>query len=185
GDDMPIYQAFTIGRIRVVMTDLRSARSDRTIVGDEQWRWLNGQLQAAASLGEVVLWVNTVPWITAEDRTSDHWGAFAEERMAISTLIDIIGVDVVMLGGDAHMVAIDDGTNSAYGHEPPGIVVFHAGALDRPGSLKGGPYSHGAVPGGGQFGLVEVRDDGTTIELRLTGLDWEGRVLVEHEVAFR
>jgi hypothetical protein len=64
------------------------------------------------------------------------------------------------------------------------MVVFHAGALDRPGSLKGGPYSHGAEPGGGQFGLVEVSDDGTTILLRLSGLDWEGRVLVEYEVAF-
>jgi hypothetical protein len=184
GDDMPIYQAFTIGRIRVVMTDLRSARSDRTILGDEQWTWFSGQLQSAATAGEVVLWVNTVPWITAEDPTSDNWGAFAEERMAISTLIDILDVDVVMLGGDAHMVAIDDGTNSAFGHEPPGITVFHAGALDRPGSLKGGPYSHGAEPGGGQFGLVEVSDDGTTILLRLSGLDWEGRVLVEYEVAF-
>ena len=61
-----------------------------------------------------------------------------------------------MLSGDAHMLAIDDGTHNTYGGSGPGFPVFHAGALDRPGSLKGGPYSEGAVPDGGQFGVIEV-----------------------------
>lgn len=60
---------------------------------------------------------------------------------------------LVILSGDAHMIAVDNGTYS-----PGGIPVFHAAALGRPGSIKGGPYSHGAFPGTGQFGTVEIRD---------------------------
>jgi hypothetical protein len=44
-----------------------------------------------------------------------------------------------MISGDAHMVAIDDGTNSDYADGGGGgFPVFHAGALDRSSSVKGG-----------------------------------------------
>ena len=59
------------------------------------------------------------------------------------------------------MAAIDDGTNSDYaidGGAP--IPIFHAGPLDRKPSIKGGPYSHGASGVRGQFGIMEVIDDG-------------------------
>ena len=87
-----------------------------------------------------------------------------------------------MVSGDAHMVAIDDGTNSGYGPDgSPGFPVLHAAALDRPGSVKGGPYSHGAFPGGGQFGRIEIRDDGgPTIDVRLSGHTWRGEELVHY-----
>ena len=83
-----------------------------------------------------------------------------------------------MISGDAHMVAIDDGTHNAYGADGPGFPVFHAGALDRPGSLKGGPYSEGALPGGGQFGVIEVTDHGHDLQVRLTGRGWDGREIM-------
>ena len=59
------------------------------------------------------------------------------------------------------MAAIDDGTNSDYatnGGAP--IPIFHAGPLDRKPSIKGGPYSHGASGVRGQFGIMEVIEDG-------------------------
>ena len=59
------------------------------------------------------------------------------------------------------MAAIDDGTNSDYatnGGAP--IPIFHAGPLDRKPSIKGGPYSHGVSGVRGQFGIMEVIDDG-------------------------
>lgn len=84
-----------------------------------------------------------------------------------------------MLAGDAHMVALDDGTNSGYGPSGKGFPVLHASALDRPGSVKGGPYSDGTFPGAGQFGLLRVTDTGgKSITVELSGQDWTGRVLV-------
>jgi hypothetical protein len=81
-----------------------------------------------------------------------------------------------MVAGDAHMVAIDDGSHSGYAAGGGGgFPVVHAAALDRPGSLKGGPYSEGAFPGGGQFGLLTVHDDGgDEVAVTLRGLTWEG-----------
>ena len=79
-----------------------------------------------------------------------------------------------MLSGDAHMLAIDDGSNNRYG--PSGermFPVMHASALDRSGRLKGGPYSHGAVKGGGHFGLMTVEDDGSdNVNIILSGRNY-------------
>jgi hypothetical protein len=36
-------------------------------------------------------------------------------------------------------------------------------------------------PGGGQFGLIDIKDNGSDkIDITLTGLDWSGSKLVEH-----
>jgi hypothetical protein len=87
-----------------------------------------------------------------------------------------------MLSGDAHMLAIDDGTNSDYATAGgAGFVVMHAAALDRRGSVKGGPYSEGTYPGGGQFGLVSIADDGDTIAVTLSGRTWKN----EERVGYR
>jgi hypothetical protein len=86
-----------------------------------------------------------------------------------------------MLGGDAHMVAIDDGS-----HAEGGFPVMHAGALDRPGSKKGGPYSEGAVPGAGQFGLVTVLDDGgPTVRVELSGRNYKGEEILAYGFTVR
>jgi hypothetical protein len=88
-----------------------------------------------------------------------------------------------MVSGDAHMVAIDDGTNSDFTTDgAPGFPVIHAAALDRPGAVKGGPYSHGTVTGGGHFGVLAVDDRGdSTVTVTISGRTWEGDVLMSHE----
>jgi hypothetical protein len=57
---------------------------------------------------------------------------------------------------------------------------MHAGALDRHGSFKAGPYSEGAFPGGGHFGLASVTDSGSDITITLSGRDHTGTELVGH-----
>ena len=90
-----------------------------------------------------------------------------------------------MVSGDAHMVALDDGSHSDYSDDGgAGFPVFHAAALDRPGSIKGGPYSDGAFDGVGQFGLLDIADDGDTISLTTTGMNWEGETLVQRTFTF-
>ena len=86
-----------------------------------------------------------------------------------------------MLSGDAHMIAIDDGTNSNYSDsETGGFPVFHAGALTRSGSYKGGPYSHGAFPGSGQYGIMTVEDNGGS-EIKV---QWSGRNLSDEIIEY-
>jgi hypothetical protein len=185
--DAPIQQAFTIGRVRFVMTDLRSERTATSMLGDDQRRWLLDELRTSSRTHALVVWVSSVPWIAAVNPGGDTWGGYPDERAEIAEVIATEGIrNLLMVAGDAHMVALDDGTNSNYSTLPgPGFPVFHVAALDRPGSVKGGPYSEGTHPGAGRYGRVDVRDEGgPTIGVQLTGLTWDGEVLVEHAFTF-
>jgi alkaline phosphatase D len=190
----PIYQAFTVGRVRFLLTDLRSARtppdapdSVRSMMGARQKRWFKAQLRRARDRYPLVAWVSTVPWIGAAEDGADHWGGYAAERRELATFIDSIGMAerLVVLSGDAHMVALDDGTHSGYGRDGGGgVPVVHAGALDQTGSTKGGPYTHGPHPNPltligrrpGQYVLMDVQDDGGD---RLC-VTWTGRRYTPH-----
>ena len=188
----PIHQAFTVGRVRFLLTDLRSARtanratsaSDRTMMGAAQKAWFKEQLRQAKDRYPVIAWVSSVPWIANDPDALDRWSGYPEERRELATFIDSIGVadQLVVLSGDAHMVALDDGTHNQYGQPGGGgFPVVHAAAFDRRGSVKGGPYTHGPYPNrvtlfgdnDGQFVLMDVQDDGGD-EVCIT---WTGRRL--------
>lgn len=187
-DNGAIYQAFTIGRIRFLVTDTRSARLGDTLLGDVQVEWLKQEMIAARDTHALTVWANSVPWIAAETAGADHWGGYPEERAEIAEFIAVNGLapHLVMLAGDAHMLAIDNGTNSDYSASgTAGFPIFHAAALDRPGSVKGGPYSEGSFPGAGQFGLMSVDDDGSdSITVSWQGYNWELNEIVSLELNF-
>lgn len=187
--DAAIYQAFTIGRVRFVMTDTRSERTPasapdgpaKSMLGAQQKKWLKSELLAARGRYPLVVWVNPDPWIDPAGAGKDSWGGYAAERREIA---DFIGENritgVLMLSGDAHMLAIDDGTNSDFSTAGgAGFPIFHAAALDKHGRIKGGPYSEGAYPGSGQFGLVSVDDDGgDEVRITLSGRNWRSEEIV-------
>jgi hypothetical protein len=182
--DEAINQAFSIGRVRIVLTDTRSERTAHSMLGQRQLAWLERELVTASRTHALVIWVNPDPWITPANPESDDWGAYPDERRQLADTIAAAGIhNLVMVAGDAHMVAIDDGTNTGFGSKPArGFPLLHAGALDRPGSIKGGPYSHGAFPGPGQFGTVTVTDDGgPVVGVELTGRNWRGETLTSYQ----
>ncbi|MGI9597709.1 MAG: alkaline phosphatase D family protein, partial [Acidimicrobiales bacterium] len=185
--DQSIAQAFTVGRVRVVFSDTRSLRTASSMLGPEQQAWLIEELTSSSQTHALVIWVNPTPWIGAANAGADDWSAYPDDRRAIAGALAEAEVEnLVMVSGDAHMVAIDDGTNSGYAEDGSGgFPVLHAAALDRPGSTKGGPYSHGAFPGSGQYGVVEVDDGGgATIGVRLSGRTWSDEELVELALKF-
>ncbi len=182
-DETTINQAFSIGPVRVVLLDTRSARDPgSTMLGTDQLAWLDRELATSAPTHDLIVLVTSTPWIDAASDGSDTWAGFAEERRTVSDLIGEHAPErLVIVSGDAHMVAIDDGTNSDYSSSGHGAVpVLQAAALDRPGNVKGGPYSEGAYPGGGQFGLIEVVATADGVEVTLEGHRYDGTVRVSH-----
>jgi phosphodiesterase/alkaline phosphatase D-like protein len=184
-----LQQAFSIGRVRVIITDTRTARAPvgsrapRTMLGEAQVTWLEAELTKARD-APLVIWVNTVPWITkGRESTTEGWAAYAEERTRLADHIDSLGLTprLVMLSGDGHMAAIDDGTNSAYmssrAKDARGFVVAHGAPLDRWTRIKGGPYSHGVSRHNHQFGLLDVADTGSALDVTVSARNEYGTVI--------
>lgn len=188
GSDGPIAQAFTLGRARFLVLDCRSARDaarisdgpDKSMLGAWQKDWLQRELLAANGKFPLIFIVSSVSWVSSETKTRDNWGRFATERAELSNWMVDQGIKgVCFLSGDAHMLAADDGRNNSYARNGgPRFPALQAGPLDRSGSIKGGPWSVAPVlpsDNEGQFGLVEVDDQGDTIRVLFRGLNDEGR----------
>lgn len=185
--DAPISQAFTIGRVRFVLTDTRSERDNEYMLGRRQEAWLIDELIRASRTHSVVVWANPDPWVGPAKSGGDSWAGYPDDRERIAAALRDAGVDnLVMISGDAHMAALDDGTNTQYAPGGgKGFPLLHAAALDRPGNVKGGPYSGGAFPGAGQFGVVEIKDKGQgPVDVVLRAMRWDGREIVKGEFTF-
>ncbi|HLN77694.1 MAG TPA: alkaline phosphatase D family protein [Nocardioidaceae bacterium] len=183
GAEGPIYQAFTVGGVRFIVTDNRSMRDpagtpNRSMLGRQQRKWLLGELARADRYG-LVVWANPDPWVAAPNPAGDTWGGFARERRVIADAIAENKVDnLLMVSGDAHMLAYDNGEHTDYASSGrAAFPLFQAAALDQAPSIKGGPYTGPVIPGGGQFGTVEVRDDGKNVRVTVVGRNWQHQVL--------
>jgi alkaline phosphatase D len=187
-----IYHAFTVGHVRFIVCDSRSARSPasapddaaKTMLGATQKAWFKQELLAAKSNYALIVWVNTLPWIGSTG--DDAWYLYTNERRELADFIEQNGINnLCMISGDAHMLAIDDGTNNNYATGGGArFPVMHAAALDRTGSVKGGPYSEGTYPGPGQFGLMTVTERTDSIYVNWSGRNYQNQVLVSCRFAF-
>lgn len=177
--DVAIYQSFVIGRVLFILTDSRSERTphrardspSKTMLGEKQKRWFKRTIEESGEQA-LIVWANSLPWIGAARSRSDSWAGYDHERRELASWIRRYARGrLVMVSGDAHMLAIDDGSHNRYGGDPvAGFPILQAGALDQEGSVKGGPYSEGTFPGGGQFGLLIVEDDGgSRLTVHLSG----------------
>ena len=118
-----------------------------------------------------------MPWVDEHYK----WGEFAEERQYIASMIEKWNLSdrVIVISGDAHMLAVDDGTHSA-----GGIKVFQAAALDAKPTSKGGPFSHGIWPGRNQYGTMTIKDMGTFICFVFQGWKWQKDKVLSRLVQF-
>jgi Subtilase family/PhoD-like phosphatase len=157
-NNIPIYHAFTMGTVRFIVSDLQSDRTNSSIYSAKQQDWLFEELQQADQY-DFVVWITSKPWIGTETEAtastvSGSWldTTFADNRRDLSNHIaqTLGGEDgprnLLVIAGDAHMVAFDDGTNTYYGDDGNGAYSFpilQTAPLDRLGSTKGGPFSDG------------------------------------------
>ena len=181
--NQPIHQAFTVGRVRFVITDLRSERDNKnlpdnaskSIMGAAQKAWFKNELTAARDAEvPLIVWNSSVPLIST-GTGGDDWGRYQTERLELLTFIRDEGIkNIIIVSGDMHALALDNGQGTANYLAGVHIPVFHAAALARGGSSKGGPYSAGSPSSGkDRYGVMDVEDAGTPggiIQVTLTGL---------------
>lgn len=166
-DTAAIYQSFEIGRVKFVLSDLRSQRfrSDSTAMGVAQKQWFKNQLLDAKRRNLLICWVGSYSWYGALD---DNWSLNRKERTELNEFMrDSMIENMFIINGDAHMLAIDNGTNGDFTtaqNLPYEYPVLQAGPIENTGSFKGGTYSEGTFytwfVKAAQYGLIEINDNG-------------------------
>lgn len=159
-----IHQSFVQGRVRFLLPDLRSGRSPGHLLTATGLSWLKAELIQAQKNQQFPLLVSSVPFLGTD---GDSWGGAPQQRELLAHWLDsLFQNNALILGGDAHMAGIDNGTHSQWNKDKTtrGPVVVQAAALIGFGSDKGGTYSEGgAFPnplGAMQFASFQVIDDG-------------------------
>ncbi len=178
-DSGAVYQAWTIGRVRFIQTDLRYYRtpdtatddSSKTMLGVAQKAWFKNELLMAKD-GALTVWLNSQVWcvdtpFSGLDSDGDHWGTFATERAEISNFLADNGItNVIQLTGDMHALGINTAIDYSTAQTAP--MRIYAGS-----SLDSIPVARGhwdvVQTGRGQYGTLTVTDNGQ----RLTVL-WQG-----------
>lgn len=173
-----IYHTFVYGRVRFIVVDERSFKSDnsdvddssKTVLGATQKQWLKDTITAATE--PLIFWVGDSPWNGSGSSNDDEWFAYDTERQELAAFFLASGKDIIRLSGDMHAVAADDGSTSS----PGNIPVLQAAPWGNTFSNKAGPYTSGPYPTSGtsivrQYGHVTVTDDGSSITVDFAGYD--------------
>ena len=170
-EDAPYY-SFVRGRVRFIVTDVRSERAQKGEFNSAdpqqvaftatQRDWLFAEMLAAQAADQAIIWVNTKPWVADITNGADHWGGYDAARQEIASFINTNSLNrrVAILSGDMHAVAYDDGTSV---NNPAGLRVMQAAPLEQTRSAKGGPYTTGPFPTSGTtisgYGVIDVTDE--------------------------
>jgi hypothetical protein len=177
-----MYHAFTIGRVRFLVSDLRSEQGEFTqIMSSQQEAWLLNEF-AQSDEYDFVVWATSVPWIGINDNDpsdpSDAWWGYPQQRQRISKFLSSDQLpkrNVIAMAGDSHMLALDDGSNTYYGGDDSSLASFpilQTGPLDRFGSFKGGPFSEGCYANkferNHQYSIIEYSNTGNEPCLSIT-----------------
>jgi hypothetical protein len=176
--NVSMHQSFTISnRVRFVISDLRSELGKSQAISEEQEDWLLNEF-AQSDKYDFVIWATSVPWIgvidddAGKDELIDAWWGHTEQRERISNFISNQAPkrNIMAISGDAHMLALDDGSNTYYGNvtssfnsSRTSFPILQTGPLSRIGSIKGGPFSEGChantFESNHQYSVIEYDND--------------------------
>lgn len=190
-----IFQSFVVGKVLFILTDLRFNQSlsdkapqdgEKRVFGESQLNWIEDKLEEGKDMDLVVI-TSSFPFIARDLERRGDWVFFPEERERFAQIVKDKNVrNLCMISGDAHMLAIDDGSNSGFanGGTSGGFPVFHAASLSSSTGSKGGPYSKGSAQNGGSLGFgIEGKNQYGFFEI--TYKDENGADLAEPEVVWK
>ncbi|NUS86376.1 MAG: hypothetical protein HOY75_27545 [Streptomyces sp.] len=169
-----INQSWQVGRVLFVASDVRSARdpnSDpqsptKTMLGSAQKTWMESLLAANAGGAEALVWISPSRWL-ADGTGTDTWNSFIHERDAMIEMFGDTGwLDkMIQLTADMHALSICSGPANYYG----GFPIYMFASMDAGAWSEDPLYDIGSQQGRQQYGTMQVRDRGHTIEFGGTG----------------
>ncbi|MDX6308988.1 MAG: hypothetical protein QOI06_2034 [Nocardioidaceae bacterium] len=186
-----LWRSEVEGRVRFIKLDYRSidrsnsigehpASLSSTMLGATQLTWLKDELLAAAVARQLVVLLTDSSWNgvcpnPVPMSLSDKMPAYQHERDHISDFAAAIGVDMIIVHGDTHLMLQDET------HEKNGFVVIGCSPFDQlaQGHFQdsydwvyppGQPATRGTVKAQ-QYQRLVWADDGTTITFTATARD--------------
>ena len=139
---------------------------DQTMLGDDQWGWLEAQLRQPA---EVRLIVSGIQVVT-EGHGWERWGNFPRERQRLYRLIGSTGAQgVVFLSGDRHIGALyrESGGTPYPLHEMTSSGITHAWR----NASEAGPNRLGDLFTDLHYGSVDIDWDAAALSLSVRDID--------------
>ncbi len=129
----PIYQSFSVGRVKFILTDLRSEREDpkkkdtpaKTMLGAQQKAWLKQELLSANGAYPLICWMTSVPWIGMvgkEPYSSLHTNVYGYIHQSLSNLF-LVKTNQTRRRGEP-MSAGEEDHWSVFGNERREIADF-------------------------------------------------------------
>jgi len=161
-----------------------SGASEKTLLGETQWRWLEAVLSEPADLRILVSSIQ----VLAEGHGFERWGNLPAERARLLGLLGGAAGRTVIVSGDRHYGAFYEARSGSLPNLGSGsrLVEMTASALN---VASGGPAQDtqmaplvSNIIGADNFGLAEIDWPARTVTLSLRTLD--GSVAASHVVAF-
>ncbi len=196
-DQKGVYHSFVFGepgqRVQFILLDTRSYRSPlekntnpqhkldiyqptkdttKTILGSEQWTWLEKELKTPA---EVRILVSSIQ-VISEEHGFEKWANFPHERKRLFELLKKTKArNVVILSGDRHMSEVSQIQLPGLGK----IYDITASSINRPSNLETEANSHrvGPMYTKESFGLARI--DWGHRHLTITLEDITGKTIQE------
>jgi alkaline phosphatase D len=150
----------------------------KTLLGDEQWRWLREQLKKPAVVRLIASSIQIIP----DKKGMDEWGNFPRERKKLFDLIGSTGAKgVILLTGNVHFAELSKSSTAGYPFfELTSSGMTHVNEIYAKATNEyriAGPFINRNV------GLVEIdweRTPSPLITLKVIGED--GRTGFSHSV---
>lgn len=192
-----VYHSFVFGRpgkrVQILFLDTRTYRSaleknpnpkdkldvyqatqdlSKTMLGEEQWNWLESELKKPAEVRFVVSSVQLI----ADEHGFEKWGNFPHERRRFFELLKKTKAhNVWIFSGDRHMAEISKINWPGVGD----IYDVTASAINRPSNIQSEKNSHriGQLYSQENFGLAQIdwKKGKVRVELR----DLKGQLVQE------
>jgi len=175
-DPTPKEERLKVGKVGGYLPD---DDPKKTHLGEEQWKWLEGELRKPAEVRLLCSSTQVIP----DEKGMDEWGNFPRERQRLFDLIGKTGAKgVVLLSGNVHFAELSKSGDGPY----PLFDLTSSGMTHVNEIYAKAPNAH-RVQGplaDINFGLVEIDWEGQPaplVTLKAVGLD--GAAAFEHTVS--
>ncbi len=151
----------------------------RTLLGEAQWSWLEGELCKEAEVRLIVSSIQVVP----HEKGMECWGNMPHERSALFDLIGSTGAQgALFLSGDVHFAEVSRSDEGPY----PLYDFTSSGLAQSPHETWPAAVNTYRVPDmlhvGENFGLVQIDWSEDDTQLRFQARTVEGKVAFEQVV---